>query len=311
MNRSVTIEAMHEFVVFAKFLNFSKAAMNLNLSQSSMSKHIADLERETGLNLVEREPKVQLTSVGQLFLEQCAHLTKLYDENLAKCRQIQYSSNFSLRLRQPEVRTPGYLRVTYAFRRMRDEHPGVKITFVQEPDRTSLDALLAKSIDVGWLISGKPQEAFARECEKCEIDLLLMTRSSLKAWMRDDHPLARKQTLDIHDLADVSILVPAGKAYDEWIPLYTDILNRYGVEPHFSVKSVDSSDEFFMLNPRQGIYLLDSYLVKEPLFSAAPDMTLRSFGDTTLDYDNYVAWRKTDNNPLIAELAEYACENIG
>ena len=49
------IEALREFVVFAKCQNFSAAARELHLSQPVMSTHIMNMEKELGFVLVDRK----------------------------------------------------------------------------------------------------------------------------------------------------------------------------------------------------------------------------------------------------------------
>ena len=41
-------ETLYEFLVLSKTLNYSKAAENLYISQSVLSKHIQEMEKELG-----------------------------------------------------------------------------------------------------------------------------------------------------------------------------------------------------------------------------------------------------------------------
>ena len=66
---SISEKGMYYFGVLAKTLNFTKAAETLFISQQAMSKQIRLLENEVGVQLVERKPKVQLTSAGIRLLE--------------------------------------------------------------------------------------------------------------------------------------------------------------------------------------------------------------------------------------------------
>ena len=47
----VTLTQLNEFVVFAKYLNISRAADVLFTSQSNLSKHLKQLESDLGVNL--------------------------------------------------------------------------------------------------------------------------------------------------------------------------------------------------------------------------------------------------------------------
>lgn len=59
------IEHLYEFTVIAKLESFSRAAEELCMSQSSLSKHILALERELGVPLLVRNPRsVGLSQAG-------------------------------------------------------------------------------------------------------------------------------------------------------------------------------------------------------------------------------------------------------
>lgn len=63
---------LHEFVTLAEYLNFSTAAKMMNMSQSTLSRHIGDLERHYGTLLFSRRDSLTLTYAGQILLEECA-----------------------------------------------------------------------------------------------------------------------------------------------------------------------------------------------------------------------------------------------
>ena len=62
------IEYLQEFVHFSKSLNITQAAQELFTTQSTLSKHLRQIERELGAQLVVTEPKkMRLTPAGSLF----------------------------------------------------------------------------------------------------------------------------------------------------------------------------------------------------------------------------------------------------
>ena len=59
------IRQLKYFAAVADTLNFSRAAETLFISQSALSKQIADLERELGMVLLQRDKRsVRLTPAG-------------------------------------------------------------------------------------------------------------------------------------------------------------------------------------------------------------------------------------------------------
>ncbi|CDX25634.1 LysR family transcriptional regulator [Mesorhizobium plurifarium] len=66
---------LQAFECAARHQNFSRAAEELNLTQGAISRRIAELERQTGLNLFERiRRRVVLSDAGQRFLPEVKQL---------------------------------------------------------------------------------------------------------------------------------------------------------------------------------------------------------------------------------------------
>lgn len=78
---AINIEYYNEFIVLAEELNFHSAADRLHVSQSALSKHIAELERHHDIQLLERgRTSVKLTAKGAVFLERACDLYERYQD---------------------------------------------------------------------------------------------------------------------------------------------------------------------------------------------------------------------------------------
>src|SRR5208337_2433233 len=70
-------------------LNFTKAATRLHLAQPALSRQVADLEDELGVDLLTRTSHgVLLTAEGKLFLEEARVILKRADESVTKVRAL-------------------------------------------------------------------------------------------------------------------------------------------------------------------------------------------------------------------------------
>lgn len=66
----MTFEGLSRFVTLVRYMNYTKAAEALHLSQSALSKQIKNLEQETGCLLLDRNTrKLTLTQEGKRFYE--------------------------------------------------------------------------------------------------------------------------------------------------------------------------------------------------------------------------------------------------
>jgi predicted transcriptional regulator len=76
---------LEQFVALARTKNFTRAAEELNLSQSALSRAIQKLEEQLGQPLFERKPReVVLTDLGELLLERAKHILKLMEDTFSE-----------------------------------------------------------------------------------------------------------------------------------------------------------------------------------------------------------------------------------
>lgn len=75
---------MKHFIAVARAENFTRAAKELNLSQSALSRSIQKLEDEIGQPLFERRPReVVLTELGEVFRERVREILKLTEDTFS------------------------------------------------------------------------------------------------------------------------------------------------------------------------------------------------------------------------------------
>lgn len=76
------------FLEVANFLNFSRAAQRLNITQPAVSHQINTLENELGVKLFHRTSKsVRLTQEGYLFLQYAGEIVKLANISLSRMKE--------------------------------------------------------------------------------------------------------------------------------------------------------------------------------------------------------------------------------
>ena len=118
----MTITQLRYFMIAAQMENLSGAAEALYITQSSLSKKIASLEKELGVPLFDRKGKsVRLNAAGEHFLAGCRKILGELDEVLEEIQQ--YSETGDTRIRIGAEGEPGPLLAWMAD--FRAAHPEV------------------------------------------------------------------------------------------------------------------------------------------------------------------------------------------
>lgn len=81
----MTTERLQEFAVLSSTLNYSNASQILFITQSTLSRHISEMEEELGFQLFKRTTRnVELTEAGKHFSFHISKLLKKYDSALSR-----------------------------------------------------------------------------------------------------------------------------------------------------------------------------------------------------------------------------------
>jgi DNA-binding transcriptional LysR family regulator len=159
------------FVAIAEERSFTRAAERLWIAQPGLSQQMRSLERELGVQLLERHPRgISLTQAGELFLERARVALAATDVAAATGRELQAGVIGSVRLGL--AGGPGWPPTSDLLQRFSRERSGVELSVLQGYGGTlwrdlrdgRLDALLTptgnatagmKSLDLGaaeWLV---------------------------------------------------------------------------------------------------------------------------------------------------------------
>jgi len=180
------------FVAVAEDLNFTKAALKLNLAQPSLTRQIQNLEEEIGVRLLDRSKgQVVLTEEGRFFLADARRILALATESVLAVQRlsrgevgqlnIAYVPNFDFEL------LPETLRV------FRQTFPHIALNLFDMTPAEQLRALEARKIDLGYV--GLPPLASAGEIQWKSI-----ARHRTMVVLPAKHALAGKRHVNLNDL---------------------------------------------------------------------------------------------------------------
>jgi DNA-binding transcriptional LysR family regulator len=122
------LTVMKSFVAVGKAESFSAAARALGVSGSLVSRHIADLEQQLGVRLVNRTARsVSLTEQGIRYLEFSERILREVDEQDAAIRDVHERAEGNLSIVSPKW--IGSLDLSDAVAAFAAEHPLINVRF--------------------------------------------------------------------------------------------------------------------------------------------------------------------------------------
>ena len=141
---------LRTFTHLARLGNFSRAAEDLTLSQSAVSRHIEALEREFGLPLFVRGGRgAVLTEAGRRLLERAERILRLEEEAVAALRELQTLETGCLSLGAST--TPGNYLLASVLARYRLDHPRIQCRLQIANSHAILPLLAEGKVDLAVL----------------------------------------------------------------------------------------------------------------------------------------------------------------
>ena len=212
---------LHYFYEIAKAKNISHTAERLFISQSSLSKAVADLEKDFDTKLfIRTNKKVILTEEGMLFRETAEDILKLY--NRAKADHTdQNEIEGEIYIAAGEIES--FDIVAEKIRDFHLLHPKVLFHIYSGNAEEICAAIDKGTADIGFII----QSVNTMKYEVCSLN-------TSEAWgilVRKDHRLASKEYVTARDLQKEKLIVPDNSRLRndirEWIGPRTHVAATY------------------------------------------------------------------------------------
>lgn len=179
------------FVQVALSLSFRRAAEELHLSQPTVSKQVASLERDLGGALFVRSTRqVLLTQLGEAFLQDAQEILQL--AYAAEERARRFGNGDELVIAYSDSNEP--MRLIPVLNRLRQERAGIHVLLSQGPREANIARLQREEVDV---VMG-----FASESPAVGgIAFTELADDGLSCVVRKDSPLAELKEAGREDVA--------------------------------------------------------------------------------------------------------------
>ncbi len=234
------------FVKTVEFGSFTKAAEAMNYSQSGISKMIAELEKEWGLSLLERDRGgIRLTADGQTLLP---FAKKVLEEYMLLQATVDELNGLNA----------GIIRIGTFSSVATHWLPNIIRRFEADYPNIDYEILLGDYTEInGWLEDGRIDCAFLPRTMASGFDCLSIAEDRLLAVLPENHPLANLPQFPIKALCDEPfMLLKQGKTSE-----VSELLDRHNLHPDIRFTTLDDYVIMSMVENGLGISVLPELIL--------------------------------------------------
>ncbi len=187
------LRQLQYFVKVAQKEHVTRAAEELHVAQSAVSRQIHQLEQELGVDLfMQKGRNLQLTPVGQLFCKRVEIVLKDLERSVAEVHEFLDPERGEIRIGFPH--SLGTNLIPSIVAEFRQLYPHVKFRFKQGSYPSLIKDVLAGEVDLAFI------SPFPEDDEQVSGDVLMT--EELFAILPQNHPLAGESVIRLEQLKD-------------------------------------------------------------------------------------------------------------
>lgn len=295
----MNLEQLRGFAEIALTGHFTRAAEQLHLAQPSLSRQIASLEAELGVELFHRaRGNVTLTAAGERLLPLARRM--LADAETARAEMAELAGLRRGRIRLGAPPTLCTSLVAEVLVEFHARHPGIEIEILERGSRSLIDALLEGTLDIALIVtsvsSGSARAVLEREPILREGLVVVSSAEHPDPFARD---AAAGRPVSIRRLAnEPQMLFPEN--YDLRAALDA-AFRAEGLTPTVAVEGAEMDAALRFAERGLGVAVVPAMVaVDRPKLRVAPLVGIRETGPAVPLTRTVSIARRTDMNPTHA-----------
>jgi DNA-binding transcriptional LysR family regulator len=287
----VNFRQLRYFSAVAELLSFSGAARRLRVSQPSVTRQVASLEQELGLQVLRRSKQhVELTDAGRVFYDQVVRLFTGLDAAVTLTRRAAQGETGTLRLGYGGASVYLLAPVLQSFRAA---FPGVELAFSSLNLGYQLPAIRSGDIDVGLVV--QPVNDTFIETQQFAIERLMVA-------MPSSHPLRKRSSLSLSELQHENfVMVPWRKGFGFGRSILR-VCSRAGFVPTIVQEAEPMDSVIGLVGAGIGLALIPALYTSLPV----PNVLYKPLRDRFAVTEIALARRADNSSPIVRAFLETA-----
>jgi len=293
----MTYEQLRSFVTTAKYLSFTKAADNLFVNQTTISRSVQSLENELGVKLFKRSfHGLTLTEMGAFFLEDAEFIMVAMETAVRKIKNFNSATKSILNIK---IAGNYYLPVQPIFASFIQQYPTADVNidfYLASEGKDIFQSLDDGSADLIFcLIDHIPSSSVSG------YRIRRIYTDTICALVGMSHPLAKKDSLSLRDLSGQNIFVGNFYLPDVDSPL-KETMTSMSAAPYRITHISDEYEMGMRVSAGQGI----CFAPASNTFAQAWKCKKLPFSDFDWQKDLFMVWSSENSNPTLRRFLDTA-----
>lgn len=286
------IKKLKYFIHLSETLNFTKVAEKNFISQSAVSQHISNIEKEVGFLLFNRtKNKVELTEAGKEFLKEVSIIVQKYEAAVEKSRMIANESNSKLRVAFFESMDLEFLiKVITEFEQ---SHKDIEIIY-EKHNLKQINTLLENDlVDIVF--------SFPEELKNIEnVKVFNICSNEMYLAVSKKNPLSRNEEIKAIDVGKENIIIVSEEYGLMHYKHIIECCKADGYEPKINSKVNDLDTYLLLVEANKGV----SFVPSNNAFIKNKNIVLLRVPDTHQKFEIAVGWKANQSHKIVQEFVK-------
>ena len=271
------LDYLDEFITFSHYMNYTTAARIIPTTQSSLYKHIQQLEADLGFELVRTDKgKPALTEAGSVFLSKAQSILKELDELIVECQNIQAYDRQAQTIvtHSFPFRDKSSTEFAKLLQIVRASGPIVKISYIHPMFKDIRSVFERGSLSITFEYRYGDSQKIKEQYESLGFRCVEIAQEKIVVWAHVER--FENDVIDLQTLSKTPIMVPSDAASSmRWV--INDLFEVLKKDPWLTYSSAKGGMNYYNDYHPSSVYLLPESCKNDSFFSSRADMKFLDF----------------------------------
>ncbi len=308
------IELYREFISLVSHGSFVSAARDLNMSQPSLSRHMAAFSSQLGCRLFYETRPLRLTAAGEMVLKHASKIVGAEETLLAELTSMPSSGGTRIRVVDMLHANTLYIGLNEAVADAKKIYPDLHVEYVsmgssglnaqQLVDTGKVDIAFETTMSTEMPPSTRSMDGFLAI-------LIPEFHGEFVVGIPKSSKLADRENLVLADLANERFILPANRSGEIFRRNFVEACQKAGFYPNISLVPTDSAFMFYGSEPCDAIHLLVRVDRRyKPIIAdlVKQHTVIRSFADERRYIDSFAVIDPRNDDPALSRITDILIE---